>query len=77
MEEASLWPGLEFDAYSIYAQAMIGSPNGYGVAWLLINQAYLVGSRIIDKVHLFLADDETTICFAFHIEDADLEMGGF
>lgn len=77
-----LWPGVVIDGNSYFGMMLVGTPSGYGTAWLIINQVYIAGPRIIDKIHLF-ADEDTTdettgevvrkICLAFHLSDIPLD----
>lgn len=67
------WPGLIMDAEGIIAQAMIGCPNGFGVAWLLANHEAELGSKTIDQAVLFLGDNGG-VCFAFRIADQNPEV---
>lgn len=50
-----LWPGVTFDAGSKEGQALIGTPNGGGVAWLLAQHKEQLGVKVIDKVTLFFS----------------------
>lgn len=48
---------------------IIGTPNGYGTAWMLINREYEIGAKVIDQVNIFGADDNA-LSFVFRIADA-------
>jgi hypothetical protein len=54
------WSGIDFPADSEQAQALIGTPNGHGVTWLLIQHKdkKLLGHKAVEKVILFYADKE-------------------
>jgi len=48
-----LWPGVEFDAKSDNGMALLGTPNGAGVAWMLAQHRAQLGHKVVDKVVLF------------------------
>ena len=49
------WPGIVFDKEE-NVQALLGTPNGSGVAWLLTQRKRGLGHRIVDKVTLFFTE---------------------
>ena len=68
------WPGIDFAADSMRAQALLGTPNGHGVAWLLIEHKdkKLLGHKTVNKVTLFFTDNDergSQPSLLFHIED--------
>jgi hypothetical protein len=50
-----LWPGVIFDIESEEGRAILGTPNGSGVAWMLIQHSKALGERAIEKVTIFHA----------------------
>jgi hypothetical protein len=44
------WPGKVFEMASSEGRAILGSPNGRGVAFLLATHKELLGQRIIERV---------------------------
>ena len=55
LHECCLWPGLTFDIESEEGQAILGTPNGSGVAWMLIQHKAQLGEKKIKKVTVFHA----------------------
>jgi hypothetical protein len=49
------WPGVTFDIESEEGKAILGTPNGAGTAWLLIQRKRELGRRRIEKVTVFHA----------------------
>lgn len=47
-----IWPGLTFGLDQEEGQALLGTPNGLGTAWLLIDRAKELGPRM-PKVTIF------------------------
>jgi hypothetical protein len=47
------WPGLTFPMTELPGLAMLGTPNGYGVAWLLIQHRAQFGRRTIESVKVW------------------------
>ncbi|KAF2023670.1 hypothetical protein EK21DRAFT_118541 [Setomelanomma holmii] len=52
------WPGVTFDIDSEESKAILGTPNGAGTVWLLIQRKKDFGDRRIEKVTLFYAEKE-------------------
>ena len=66
------WPGRKMDSDSPNGYAMIGCPNGYGVAYLLAQHSdedKSMGRKPIDYVWLY-GPTKTTPSFVFHITDS-------
>ncbi|KAJ5403995.1 hypothetical protein N7509_003866 [Penicillium cosmopolitanum] len=73
-EPVPRWPGRSFDLSTDEGLAILGTPNGAGVAWFLINHKPELGVRAPNKVTVFstLAQDaygqpEDWIHFLFYI----------
>lgn len=56
-----VWPGMTFDIAGEEGMAILGTPNGAGTAWLLIQRKRELGHRRIKKVTIFYAEDEADI----------------
>jgi hypothetical protein len=72
------WPGMVFDMESEAAQALLGTPNGSGVGWLLAQRKRELGHKVVGKVTLFFSefdhedgDVEDQPNLLFHIEDVN------
>ncbi|CAA9962859.1 hypothetical protein PTMSG1_06227 [Pyrenophora teres f. maculata] len=61
VEEYSLWPGLTFDIESEEGRAILGSPNGAGVAWMLLQHKTQLGEKKIEKVTVFYATGQSDL----------------
>ena len=75
------WPGVVLDMKKEKAQALLGTPNGSGVDWLLVERKRELGSKIIDKVFMFFSEyehddgvieEQPNLLFAF--KDKRLQM---
>ena len=69
------WPGTTFKMDTEVGKALLGSPNGYGVAWLLANHIVAMGSKTVDQVTVFTNDDGK-MSLAFHVVD-DVSLPNF
>jgi hypothetical protein len=49
------WPGVTFSMESEEGKAILGTPNGCGVAFMLIQHGKALGEKRIEKVTLFHA----------------------
>ena len=52
-DEEAPWPGLTFGIEQDEGQALLGTPNGLGVAWLLVDRHGRVGKRRGLQVTIF------------------------
>ena len=59
------WPGASFSTSQQPGIALVGTPNGWGVGFML-SQHHTLGPMTIDKVHVFL-NDRKEWNLAFHI----------
>ncbi|KAF2014225.1 hypothetical protein BU24DRAFT_409984 [Aaosphaeria arxii CBS 175.79] len=55
------WPGYYFDAYTRACKALLGSPNGSGVAWMLIQRKEELGRKTVTGCSVFVS--EATLMF--------------
>jgi hypothetical protein len=52
------WPGLTFDVGSEEGRAILGTPHGSGVVWLLVQHKPQLGNKRIDRITMFYAENE-------------------
>jgi hypothetical protein len=52
------WPGLSFEAESEEGKAILGTPSGSGVAWMLGQRKKEFGGREVERVTVFYARKE-------------------
>ena len=64
-QQKRFWPGVSFSTSEQPGIALVGSPNGWGVAFML-SQHHTLGPMTIDKVHVFM-NDRRQWNLAFHI----------
>ena len=59
--ELKAWPGKTYKSDTEEYKALLGTPNGLGVAWLLIQHKGLhqLGHKAVDSVTVFLSDRVT------------------
>ena len=60
------WPGQAFDVNTADGKALVGTPNGYGLLWMLGQHQLSVGAKTVDKAYVF-ANGLAQPCFAFHV----------
>jgi hypothetical protein len=64
------WPGKTYNAGSVEFNALLGSPNGSGVAYLLAQHKKQLGHKTVDKVTVFKKMYE--IMLLFDITDVEV-----
>ena len=65
------WPGLMFPADSDEGKLLLHTPNGKGVAWLLINHKEPFGLKTISAVQIWDASPDrrrSKPCMLFYID---------
>jgi hypothetical protein len=55
------WPGVTFDIDTAEAQALLGTPNGSGTAFLLIQHKRQLGHKMVEKVTMFYEKNLTDL----------------
>ncbi|KAH8724374.1 hypothetical protein GQ44DRAFT_728022 [Phaeosphaeriaceae sp. PMI808] len=63
------WPGIEFSMETAEGQALLGTPNGSGVGFLLIQHKRDLGHKVVEKVRVFFPDLGTCPDLLFYIKD--------
>ena len=51
--DLTAFPGITFKSDTLEGQALIGTPNGQGVAWLLIQHKRQLGHKVIDEISVY------------------------
>jgi hypothetical protein len=72
-KELTTWPGVEFDMETDEGKALLSSPNGAGVAYLLFTHKRHLGRKTINKVTIFADDGKKQPrppSLVYHILDA-------
>lgn len=62
-----LYPGLSYTIDTVQAKLLLATPNGKGVAWLLIQHKKDFGVLEVKKVTLFRAAHDASAMMLFHI----------
>jgi hypothetical protein len=65
--EMAAWPGVAYDAESEEGRALLGTPNGSGVAFMLIQHKEQLGRKKIGKVTVFRK--VRAVMILFHVID--------
>jgi hypothetical protein len=60
------WPGITYDAGSDEFNALLGSPNGRGVAYLLIQHQKQLGHKTVENITVFRRQLEVMLLFKIH-----------
>lgn len=58
-----VWPGKEFSMDMDQGKALLGTPNGGGVAWFLINHQAQMGTKTIKSVNVFSTEKGLQLAF--------------
>ncbi|KAF1917613.1 hypothetical protein BDU57DRAFT_537270 [Ampelomyces quisqualis] len=75
-KQLSTWPGVEFGMDTDEGKAILSSPNGSGVAYLLLTHKRQLGRKIISKVTVFADDGKKQPrppSLIYHVVDVPLE----
>ena len=62
------WPGKTFSTDDDEGKALVGCPNGYGLAYMLAQHQSALGKKTIDSVVVF-KDKYGEMSLAFHVRD--------
>ena len=70
------WPGRNFGMDTDEGKAILATPNGVGVAWLLFQHKEQFGRKTIKSVDVFLDNEPPPKeykgpCLRFNLEDVD------
>lgn len=57
------WPGTAFNMDTDQGRAILGTPNGSGVAWFLINHQMQMGTRTVKSVNVFSTENGLQLAF--------------
>lgn len=65
------WPGVSFPACSENFEAIIGTPNGRGIVWLLASHKREFGAKTVESVRVWLTGtrDNPTLNFLFTLSE--------
>jgi hypothetical protein len=69
-EHLPQWPGVTFTMESDEGKALLGTPNGSGVAWLLAQHKKELGHKIVDRVRLWY-EGKGPANLLFHLKDME------
>ncbi|PSN67639.1 hypothetical protein BS50DRAFT_664959 [Corynespora cassiicola Philippines] len=73
----ALWPGIDFDMESDEGKALMGSPNGIGIGYLLIQRKPELGTKFISKVRVWKQEPfENFAHMLFYIEEWNTPEAG-
>ena len=50
------WPGMTFQPGSVEFRALMGTPHGKGVAWMLVDRPYGLRGKNIASITMFVTD---------------------
>jgi hypothetical protein len=64
------WPGTDYDAASEEGQALLGTPNGSSVAFMLVQHKQQLGHKTVDKITVF--EQKRELMLLFHIVDVEV-----
>ncbi|KAF2871204.1 hypothetical protein BDV95DRAFT_573486 [Massariosphaeria phaeospora] len=68
--DITVWPGVSFDANTEEGMALLASPNGSGVAYLLSQHRAELGHKVVERITVFREhEDVASRNLLFHIVD--------
>ncbi|KAF2819010.1 hypothetical protein CC86DRAFT_307928, partial [Ophiobolus disseminans] len=65
------WPGTCYNATSPEGRAILGTPNGSSVAYMLIQHKSQLGHKTVSKITVFQQDNQPMLLF--HIVDVEAQ----
>ena len=66
MTQYPTWPGRQYNTNTEGGAALVGMPNGYGVAFMLAQRRASFGPRTIDHVRIF-GNDHGQLTVGWHV----------
>jgi hypothetical protein len=77
MIERPRWPGVDFPIDTWEGLALLGTPNGSGVGWLLAQHKRELGHRVVEKVSVLFSDDghDEVVNLLFYVIEASAAVG--
>ncbi|KAH7400637.1 hypothetical protein DE146DRAFT_781153 [Phaeosphaeria sp. MPI-PUGE-AT-0046c] len=63
------WPGITFKTDTAEGEALLGTPNGSGVAYMLIEHGEALGHKQVERIFVF--DHDGLLMLLFHIVDVE------
>ena len=71
-ESIKAWPGVYYGMETDDGRALLGTPNGLGVAWLLIQHKKQLGRKTVAGVRLYRNKDDNLASLCFYLKDVPL-----
>ncbi|KAF2878033.1 hypothetical protein BDV95DRAFT_600711 [Massariosphaeria phaeospora] len=71
--EVGEWPGYSFEMTSDEGQALLGSPNGVGLGYLLVQRKKELGNKCVTKATVFRPKDNSNPMLLLEIADCAVE----
>ena len=73
----SVWPGKTFRMTTDEGKALLGTPHGSGIAWLLAQHKKQLGLKTVDEVTVYrlTTGQPTSLCFALRDIGGDDDSG--
>ncbi|KAF2014147.1 hypothetical protein BU24DRAFT_492854 [Aaosphaeria arxii CBS 175.79] len=62
------WPGVSFSSMSEQGRALLGSPNGIGLGYLLVQHKAQLGNKYVTRIDVFAPDEGANPTMIFHID---------
>lgn len=80
-QHLTAWPGITVDTNTEEGQALLGSPNGSGAAFLLIQHKRQLGHKVVDRITIFWDEQPVYVqrwpSLLLHIRDVEGPEGAF
>jgi len=72
--DLSFYPGLAFSTQEPEGKALLGTPNGVAIGYLLSQHKEVMGLRYVDSVRVFKSDcHDHAPCLMFHISKVEAD----
>lgn len=68
------WPGTCYEASSDEGMALLGTPNGIGVSYLLIQHKEYLGHKTVESITVFELNEELMLLFAIADVEQDVNV---
>lgn len=66
------WPGVDYDAGSDQGRALLGTPNGSSVAYMLVQHKRRLGHKTVEKITVFRQHKK--LMLLFHVVDVEVQV---
>ena len=66
------WPGTTYEAGTEAFNALLGTPNGFGIPYMLAQHQKQLGHKTVDKITIFYKGEHRRLMILFSIQNVDV-----